>query len=112
MQRGYDCRPDLCATGTDIAPNLQLGNFYTDSLVHDHRALKYLVDVIGKVIVRKSGIVMNYDMIFTVNFYSSCLGGLCGLGLEFQFCAGEPTRDSGHFYTTKRVPHHDIDGHY
>ena len=51
MQRGYDCRPDLCATDTDIPPNQQLGSFYTDSLVHDHKALKFLVDVVGKVLL-------------------------------------------------------------
>ena len=51
MQRGYDCRPDLCATDTDVTPEKQLGTFYTDSLVHDPRALKFLVDVIGKVLV-------------------------------------------------------------
>ena len=49
MKRGYDCRPDLCATDTDLHPTKQLGSFYTDGLVHDHRALKYLVDVIGRV---------------------------------------------------------------
>nr|CAB3219719.1 2-amino-3-carboxymuconate-6-semialdehyde decarboxylase-like [Phallusia mammillata] len=48
MQKGFTCRPDLCATNTKIPPKDQLGNFFTDSLVHDENALKLLVEVIGE----------------------------------------------------------------
>jgi len=49
MQKGFTCRPDLCATDTDVPPIEQLGTFYTDSLVHSHKSLDLLVDVIGEV---------------------------------------------------------------
>lgn len=48
MQKGFTCRPDLCATDTDVPPIEQLGTFYTDSLVHSHKSLDLLVDVIGE----------------------------------------------------------------
>lgn len=42
-------RPDLCAVDNKVDPKKYLGSFYTDSLVHDPRALKLLIDVIGEV---------------------------------------------------------------
>ena len=44
-------RPDLCATDCKASPRKFLGKFYTDALVHDHRALDLLVDVIGEVVL-------------------------------------------------------------
>jgi aminocarboxymuconate-semialdehyde decarboxylase len=41
-------RPDLCAVDNDVNPREYLGKFYLDSLVHDERMLKYLVDLIGE----------------------------------------------------------------
>lgn len=49
IEHGFNVRPDLCATDNSVGPREYLGKFYTDSLVHDQRALRYLVDVIGKV---------------------------------------------------------------
>jgi len=48
IQHGYNVRPDLCATDCDKTPRSFLGQFWTDSLVHDVNALKLLVDVIGE----------------------------------------------------------------
>lgn len=48
MEHGFNVRPDLCATKTNIGPRHYLGKIYTDSLVHDTKALSYLVDVIGE----------------------------------------------------------------
>ncbi len=49
IQHGYECRPDLCAVECKTSPKEFLGKFWTDSLVHDQRALDLLVDVIGQV---------------------------------------------------------------
>jgi len=48
IEHGFNVRPDLCATENDVNPRKYLGQIYTDSLVHDEKALKLLVDVIGK----------------------------------------------------------------
>ncbi|XP_023565538.1 2-amino-3-carboxymuconate-6-semialdehyde decarboxylase isoform X2 [Octodon degus] len=49
ISHGFNMRPDLCAQDNPTDPKKYLGSFYTDSLVHDPRALKLLMDVIGKV---------------------------------------------------------------
>ncbi|CBY37791.1 unnamed protein product [Oikopleura dioica] len=48
FQHGHFCRPDLCAQNCLKTPKEYLGQIWTDSLVHDERALQFLVDVIGK----------------------------------------------------------------
>lgn len=48
IEHGFNVRPDLCATDNSLGPRHYLGRFYTDSLIHDQRALKYLADIIGK----------------------------------------------------------------
>jgi len=48
IQHGYKVRPDLCATDCEVPPMDFLGKFWTDSLVHDPRALSLLVDVMGE----------------------------------------------------------------
>jgi len=48
IDHGHECRPDLCALKDDNRPSSYIGQFYVDSLVHDARALKYLVDTIGE----------------------------------------------------------------
>ncbi len=48
IQHGFDSRPDLCAIDNKIPPKDHVGLFYLDSLVHDQKALKYLVDMFGK----------------------------------------------------------------
>lgn len=47
IQHGFDSRPDLCAIDNQTPPKDYVGHFYLDSLVHDERALKYLVDMFG-----------------------------------------------------------------
>ena len=47
VQHGFESRPDLCAVDNNVPPKDYLGHFYVDSLVHDEKALKYLVDLIG-----------------------------------------------------------------
>lgn len=48
IEHGFNVRPDLCAVENDVNPRKYLGQIYTDSLVHDAKALKYLVDTIGE----------------------------------------------------------------
>ncbi|XP_003497776.1 2-amino-3-carboxymuconate-6-semialdehyde decarboxylase [Cricetulus griseus] len=48
IAHGFNMRPDLCAQDNSSDPRKYLGSFYTDSLVHDPRSLKLLIDVIGK----------------------------------------------------------------
>ncbi len=47
IQHGFDSRPDLCAVDCQTAPQDFLGRFYVDSLVHDRRALEFLIDLFG-----------------------------------------------------------------
>ena len=47
IQHGYEVRPDLVATDTSLSPREQLGSFWVDSIVHDRRALEYLVELLG-----------------------------------------------------------------
>jgi aminocarboxymuconate-semialdehyde decarboxylase len=47
IEHGFHCRPDLVAIHNNINPKSYLGRFYVDSLVHDPRALAYLVDLLG-----------------------------------------------------------------
>lgn len=47
IQHGFDVRPDLVATSTALTPRQQLGRFWVDSIVHDRRALEFLIDLIG-----------------------------------------------------------------
>lgn len=47
-------RPDLCAMDNKVDPRKYLGSFYTDSLVHDHGALRLLTSVVGEVSFRAS----------------------------------------------------------
>ena len=48
IQHGFDVRPDLTAIDNTIGPRDYLGRFWIDSLVHDKKALEYLVDVMGE----------------------------------------------------------------
>ncbi len=47
IQHGYKVRPDLCAIDNKIDPIKYLGRFWVDSLVHDEKMLKYLIDILG-----------------------------------------------------------------
>jgi aminocarboxymuconate-semialdehyde decarboxylase len=48
IQHGFDVRPDLTAIDNSIDPRDYIGRFWIDSLVHDKKALEYLVDVMGE----------------------------------------------------------------
>lgn len=47
IEHGFRVRPDLCAIDNPINPREYLGRFYLDSLVHDEKALRYLIDLVG-----------------------------------------------------------------
>ena len=47
VQHGFDVRPDLCAIDNDVPPRDYLGHFWIDALVHDAKALRYVVDAMG-----------------------------------------------------------------
>ncbi len=47
INHAYNVRPDLCATNSTISPNDLIGRFWVDSIVHDEKTLKFLIDVIG-----------------------------------------------------------------
>ena len=49
IEHGFNVRPDLCAVENTVNPRKYIGQIYTDSLVHDEGALKYLVNTIGEV---------------------------------------------------------------
>ncbi len=48
VQHGFEARPDLCAVDNARAPADYAGRFWVDSLVHDARALRFLLDVVGE----------------------------------------------------------------
>jgi aminocarboxymuconate-semialdehyde decarboxylase len=47
IEHGFKVRPDLCAVDNNVNPRRYLGKFYLDSLVHDGRMLKYMIELIG-----------------------------------------------------------------
>ena len=47
IAHGFAERPDLCAIDCAVDPRAQLGRFYFDTLVHDARALRFLIDAVG-----------------------------------------------------------------
>ena len=47
IEHGFRVRPDLCAIDNPVAPSAYLHRLVFDSLVHDERALRFLVDLIG-----------------------------------------------------------------
>jgi aminocarboxymuconate-semialdehyde decarboxylase len=48
IDHGHECRPDLCAFKNGQKPSSYVGRLYFDSLVHDSRALKYLVEIMDE----------------------------------------------------------------
>lgn len=48
IEHGFNVRPDLCAVENPFNPRKYIGQIFTDCLVHDEKALKYLVDTIGE----------------------------------------------------------------
>ena len=48
IEHGFLVRPDLCAVDNKKNPREYLGKFYLDSLVHDERMMKYLIELVGE----------------------------------------------------------------
>ena len=47
IEHGFNVRPDLVAVDNKVNPKHYLGKFWLDSLVHDEKALKYIINLIG-----------------------------------------------------------------
>jgi aminocarboxymuconate-semialdehyde decarboxylase len=47
IEQGFRCRPDLCAIHNTVNPREYLRRIFVDALVHDARALHYLIDAMG-----------------------------------------------------------------
>jgi aminocarboxymuconate-semialdehyde decarboxylase len=47
IEQGFRCRPDLCAIHNPVNPREYLRRITVDALVHDPRALQYLIDQMG-----------------------------------------------------------------
>jgi len=48
IDHGFHARPDLCALDNPHAPSNYLGRFWVDSLVHDSRALAFVLRLVGE----------------------------------------------------------------
>jgi len=48
IEHGFEARPDLVAVDNKINPRDYVGKFWVDSLVHDKKALAYLIEVMGE----------------------------------------------------------------
>lgn len=48
IEHGFISRPDLCAVDNSVNPRDYCGRFFVDSLVHDPKALRYVLDVLGE----------------------------------------------------------------
>lgn len=48
IEHGFKVRPDLCAVDNPVNPRQYLGRFYLDSLVHDAKMLRYLIELVGE----------------------------------------------------------------
>lgn len=48
IEHGFQVRPDLCATHTQVPPTEWLGRFWVDSLVHDPGQLRLLLELLGR----------------------------------------------------------------
>jgi aminocarboxymuconate-semialdehyde decarboxylase len=47
VEHGFNVRPDLCAVDNAAPPSAYLGKFYVDSLVHDARLMRLLLELLG-----------------------------------------------------------------
>jgi aminocarboxymuconate-semialdehyde decarboxylase len=48
IEHGYNVRPDLVAIDNAINPRDYIGKFWIDSLVHDNKAMNFIIDVMGE----------------------------------------------------------------
>lgn len=47
IEHGFNCRPDLVAIDNNVNPREYCGKFWVDSITHDEKLLKYVLDVQG-----------------------------------------------------------------
>lgn len=48
IEHGFNVRPDLVAIDNPINPREYIGRFWIDSLVHDAKAMQFIIDVMGE----------------------------------------------------------------
>jgi aminocarboxymuconate-semialdehyde decarboxylase len=48
IEHGFKVRPDLVAIDNAINPGSYIGKFWIDSLVHDEKAMHYIIEVMGE----------------------------------------------------------------
>ncbi len=48
IEHGFKVRPDLVAIDNEINPRDYIGKFWIDSLVHDEKALQFIIDIMGE----------------------------------------------------------------
>jgi len=48
IEHGFNVRPDLVAIDNTMNPRNYIGKFWIDSLVHDEKALQFIIDVMGE----------------------------------------------------------------
>ena len=48
IEHGFNVRPDLVAIDNAINPRDYIGKFWIDSLVHDDKAMRFIIDVMGE----------------------------------------------------------------
>ena len=48
IEHGFNVRPDLVAIDNPVNPRNYIGKFWIDSLVHDEKAMKYILEVMGE----------------------------------------------------------------
>ena len=47
IEHGFNVRPDLCAIDNPHNPRNYIGKFWIDALVHDPKALDFIIDIMG-----------------------------------------------------------------
>ena len=47
IEHGFNCRPDLVAIDNNVNPREYCGKFWVDSITHDERLLRYILDLQG-----------------------------------------------------------------
>jgi aminocarboxymuconate-semialdehyde decarboxylase len=47
IEHGFNVRPDLVAIDNTVNPRNYIGKFWIDSLVHDEKAMRFIIDVMG-----------------------------------------------------------------
>ena len=48
IEHGFNVRPDLVAIDNAINPRDYIGKFWIDSLVHDEKAMRFIIDIMGE----------------------------------------------------------------